>query len=162
MRILLPLSPGSSTPRRLQLTYSSPLHSALSFPSLASYTTARSPAFSRQQLRVLVNQPVVSLRRRIDLQLERVYTQILSLGNVPQFLFPFHSPSVPLAHWPAVNYPASFSQHLFFRGARDWLKRMASPPLAPVIGYRTMFNSMTVNFLRPPNRGVALNKAFFK
>lgn len=65
------------------------------------------------------------------------------------FLSLFLSPSVSLAHWPAVNYPTSFSHHLFFRGAEGLAERSCFPSLAPVIGYRTMFNLMAVNFLQP-------------
>ena len=42
---------------------------------------------------------------------------------------------------------------IYFSGSlRDWLKKACSPPLAAVIGYRTMF----------PNRDFALDKTFLK
>ncbi len=54
------------------------------------------------------------------------------------------------------------SQHLFFRGAEGLAEKSRFPLLLAVIGFRTMFNLMAVNFLLPLNRGAALDEAFLK
>ena len=148
MRILLPLSPGSSTPRRLQLTYSSPLPFALSFLSLASYTTARSPAFSTTAVRCVDKSTCCFTKRKNWPSIRKSIHTDLKSGKCA-----IVSVSLPLTLSFAGSLTccqlSNLNQHLFFRGVEGLAKKSCFPPLAPLIGYRTMFNLMVVNFLQP-------------
>lgn len=140
MRILLPLSPGSSTPRRLLLTYSSPLHSALSSPFLASYTTAvRRVGKSTCCFPKKNNWPWI--RNYIQRDLKSGKFAIASVSFFLTLGFPGSPTCCQLSN-------LIFSACIFQRWLGYWVKTFLLE--LSVIVYSTMFNLMAVS---APNTG---------